>query len=128
MSAKSRVSARSKRAGLCGRRGLRGEGRADQAGGSRLPGWGVQSEVDEQVVVGVDDEPAECCLVSDPLGAPALVARCRLEGVPGGGNIAAAEVGEEVEVLGGPGGQVLRDQGRAAGQKEPEAAGREKKS
>jgi hypothetical protein len=43
--------------------------------------------------------PAECCLVSDPLGAQALVARCRLEAVPGGGNIAAAEVGEEVEVV-----------------------------
>lgn len=41
-----------------------------------------------------------------------------LEGIPGGGNTGTAGVGEEVEVLGRSGGQVLRDQGRATGLQE----------
>jgi hypothetical protein len=34
--------------------------------------WGVQGEVDQQVVSAVDDEAAERCLVSDALDGSAL--------------------------------------------------------
>ena len=48
------------------------ESRADEAGGGWVFGWGVQREIDQQVVVAVDDEPAERRLVSDPVDGPAL--------------------------------------------------------
>ena len=81
-------------------------------------GRGVQSEVDQQVVVAVDDEPAERRLVPDPLDGPAPVVGCRLEGVPSGRNTSAADSSEEVEVLGGSGRQVLRHQAGTTSQEE----------
>ncbi|MHB1472591.1 MAG: hypothetical protein ACYCV4_03010 [Dermatophilaceae bacterium] len=66
----------------------------------------------------MDDEPAERRLVSDPLDGPVSVVGCRLEGVSGGRNSGAVGAGEEVEVLGWPGGQVLRDERGTTGQEE----------
>ena len=56
--------------------------------------------------------------ISDPLDGPAPVVSRRFEGVPSGRNASAADLGEEVEVLGGSGGQVLRHQSGTSGQEE----------
>jgi hypothetical protein len=66
----------------------------------------------------MDDEPAERRLVSDPLDDPAPVVSRRFEGVPSGRNTSAADSGEEVEVLGGSGCQVLGHQAGTTGQEE----------
>ena len=79
------------------------ESRADEAGGGWVFGWGIQREIDQQVVAAMDNEPAERRLVSDPLDGPAPVVSRRFEGVPSGRNTSAADSGEEVEVLGGSG-------------------------
>jgi hypothetical protein len=78
--------------------------------------WGVQGEVDQQVVSAADDEAAERCLVSDALDGSALFVGRDLEGVPGCGHVCGPDARDEVEVLGGPGGQVLGDQGCAFGE------------
>jgi hypothetical protein len=69
-------------------------------------------------VVAADDQPAERLAVVDPLGAPASLPGRFLQGVAGCGNVTAFRCGEEVQVLGGAGGQVLGQQGRSPGQQE----------
>jgi len=54
----------------------------------------------------------------DPLSGPASLAGCGFQGVTRGGNLPAVGGGEEVEVFGGPRGQVLREQGRSSCQQE----------
>jgi len=56
-------------------------------------------------------------LVVSPTAAAPVVS-CRFEGVPGCGNAAGADAGEEVEVLGGSGHQVLRHQASCPSGKE----------
>jgi hypothetical protein len=48
---------------------------------------------------------------------------CSLQGVAGGGDVAALGGGEEVEVFGGPRREVLREQGRSPGEQESLAGG-----
>jgi hypothetical protein len=69
--------------------------------------WGVEGEVDEEVVVACDDESAEGVAVADAPDRPAATGGGVLEGVAGRRDGPAAGAGEQVEVLGGAGGEVL---------------------
>ena len=69
--------------------------------------WGVEGEVDEEVVVACHDESAEGVAVADAPDRPAATGGGVLEGVSGRRDGPAAGAGEQVEVLGGAGGEVL---------------------
>lgn len=69
-------------------------------------------------MVTANDQPTERIAVMDPLSAPASLPDRFLQGIAGSGNMAALRCGEEVQVLGGASGQVLRQQGRSPGQQE----------
>ena len=59
----------------------------------------------------------------DPLGNPASLTGCRLQGIACGGNMAQFRGGEEFEVFGGPCREVLCEQGCSPGQQEAFASG-----
>lgn len=67
-------------------------------------------------------------LVSDPLGAPALVVGCRLEGVPGGGNAGAAGWVKKSRSWVGRVARCCATKAAPPARGKPEASGREKKS
>ena len=59
----------------------------------------------------------------DPLGSPAALAGCGIQGIACGGDVAALGGGEEVEVLGRPCGKVLCEQGCSPASRKPLLAG-----
>jgi len=71
-----------------------------------------------------DHQPAERVLVPDPAAGPAPCGHGGFELVAGVYDRAAIGSGEEVEIVGGPAGEVLRDQCGAAGEQEA-CAGRQ---
>jgi hypothetical protein len=128
MSAKSRAAARSNSAELVAGEFFRGERRT----GCRLVGgevWRrVHGQVDYDCAITVpDDQPTECAAVVDPLGAPAPPPGCSLQGVAGCRYVSRFRSGEEVEILGRAGREVLRDQGCTPGQQEARALGQGEK-
>jgi len=94
---------------------LGSEGRPEEAGGAGLLGCGVQGEVDEQVLGAVYDQSAELCVVVDARDAPAAVAGGVFQLVADCGDTGGV-AGEQVQVLGGAVGQVLREQGGPSGE------------
>src|SRR5580693_10776635 len=84
----------------------------------------VHGQVDYDCAVTVpDDQPTERTAVMDPLDAPAPPPGCSLQGVAGSRDVSRFRSGEEVEILGRSGREVLRDQGCSPGQQEARTLG-----
>ena len=96
---------------LVARELFRGQRRPGRGRGGGEIWWRAHSQIDQDPAVSAaDDHPAERVAVVDPLGDPASLAGCGLQGIACGGNMAALGGGEEVEVLGGPCREVLCEQ------------------
>ncbi len=87
-----------------------GEGGAGDAGGGGHSGRGVHDEIDQEVFGSVDEQSAEGVGVVDALDGPAPGVGGVFELVAGVGRGAVATGGEEIQVLGGAGREVLREQ------------------
>jgi hypothetical protein len=77
-----------------------GEGGSDDAGGGGHAGWGVQRQIDQQVLGPADEQSAEGVAVADAVDGPVPSMDGVIELVSGVGDTALAAGGEEIQVPG----------------------------